>query len=125
MILGLLADATVIVHLGFVVFVVLGGLLVIRRREWVVLHLPAALWGAAVELGGWVCPLTPLENWLREGAGEAGYRGGFVEHYIVSLLYPPGLTRGVQVTLGIAVLAVNVVFYGIAWGRYRSTRGRG
>jgi hypothetical protein len=125
MIFGLLADATAIVHLGFVVFVVFGGLLVIRNPEWIFVHLPAALWGAAVEIGGWVCPLTPLERWLRESAGEVGHRGGFVEHYVLSLLYPSGLTRGIQVALGCGVLAVNVGFYAIFWTRLRSTRGRG
>jgi hypothetical protein len=124
MIHGLLADATALVHLGFVAFVGLGGLLVIRRPRWAFLHSPAALWGAAVELGGWVCPLTPLEKWLRECAGEAGYSGEFVEHYVLSLLYPSGLTRRTQIAMGVAVLAVNLVLYGIAWSRFRSTRGR-
>src|SRR5512146_3503694 len=83
-----LADAVVAVHLAFVAFVLLGGLLAIRwpRLAWV--HLPCAAYGAAIEIGGWICPLTPLENVLRHRAGEAGYTGGFVEHYLLPVLYP-------------------------------------
>jgi hypothetical protein len=89
----LLADLVVVVHLGFVAFVVAGGLLVLRwpRLAWA--HLPCAVWGALIEFAGWVCPLTPLENDLRRLGGEAGYEGGFVERYLTSVLYPHGLTR--------------------------------
>ncbi len=123
---GILADLVVVVHLGFVLFVVLGGLAVLRWRRLVWFHLPAALWGAAIEFTGWVCPLTPLENALRHRAGQAGYEGGFVEHYLLPVLYPADLTRGVQIALGIAVLAINGAVYGwLLWSRGRGERGRG
>jgi hypothetical protein len=118
---GLLADITVVLHLGFVLFVVAGGLLVLRWRRLAWVHVPCALWGALIELAGWVCPLTPLELWLRARAGEAGYGGGFVEHYVLPVLYPGALTRGVQVALGVAVLAVNAAVYGWIWHRARWT----
>jgi hypothetical protein len=75
------------------------------------LHLPAAIWGALVEMGGWICPLTPLENWFRSRAGEGGYAGGFVEHYVLRALYPAGLTRSAQWGLGGLVIAINVAVY--------------
>jgi hypothetical protein len=108
-------------HLAFVVFVVGGGLLVLRwpRLAWV--HLPAALWGALIEFAGWICPLTPLENWLRRRAGVSDYAGGFVEHYVLPVLYPVGLTRGLQVGLGVAVILLNLVIYGWIFHR-RSSR---
>ena len=105
------ADAVLILHLAFVLFVVLGGLLVLRWPKLAWAHLPAVAWAALVEFSGWICPLTPLENALRHATGDAVYAGDFVEHYIVALLYPDSLTRGVQVTLGIAVVLLNVVFY--------------
>lgn len=112
-----LADLTVLVHFGFVLFVVLGGLLALRwpRAAWV--HLPAALWGAGIEFAAGICPLTPLENHLRRLGGEGGYTGGFVEHYILPVLYPDGLTRGVQLALGMFVIVLNVVVYTIVWRR--------
>jgi Protein of Unknown function (DUF2784) len=108
---GVLADLVLVVHLGFVLFVALGGLLVLRwpRLAWI--HLPAAAWGALIEFTGGICPLTPLENRLRVLAGEAGYAGGFVEHYVTAVLYPDGLTRCAQVVLGVLVLLVNAVIY--------------
>ncbi len=107
----LLADLVVGVHLAFVLFVVAGGLLVLRwpRLAWA--HLPAAAWGAVVELAGWVCPLTPLENALRRRGGGVGYGGGFVEHYVVPILYPSELTRELQVGLGLGVVALNAGVY--------------
>jgi hypothetical protein len=119
---GLLADITVVLHLGFVVFVVAGGLLVLRRRRLAWVHLPCALWGALIELAGWICPLTPLENWLRRQAGEGGYGGGFVEHYIIPLLYPHALTRTTQVVLGLAVIALNLGVYACVLRRARLRR---
>ena len=106
------ADAVVVLHLCFVLFVLLGGLLALRwpRLTWV--HVPAALWGVVIELGGWICPLTPLENALRQRGGSAGYHGGFVEHYILPVLYPAGLTRNWQLTLGAIALAANALVYG-------------
>jgi hypothetical protein len=117
------ADLVVLVHLAFVAFVVLGGLLVLRR-PWVAwIHLPAALWGALIEFGGWICPLTPLEVALRQSAGEAGYSGGFIEHYVVALLYPEALTRELQIAFGALVVLVNACLY-FALAR-RMARGRG
>jgi hypothetical protein len=109
----MLADLVVLIHFAFVLFVVFGGLLVLRWPRVVYLHLPAAAWGAFIELAGGICPLTPLENSLRRSAGLAGYEGGFVEHYILPVLYPAGLSRGVQLTLGMLVIGINVAIY--AW----------
>jgi hypothetical protein len=115
----LLADALVAFHALFVAFVVAGGLLVLWKPRLAWLHLPAALWGAWTEFTGTICPLTPLENALRRAAGEAGYAGGFIEHYVVPALYPEGLTPRMQVGFGIAVVAINAVLYGFAWRRAR------
>ncbi|HEX6669331.1 MAG TPA: DUF2784 domain-containing protein, partial [Gemmatimonadales bacterium] len=104
----ILADVVVGIHALFVAFVMLGGLLALRRPWVAALHLPAAVWGALIELRGWICPLTPLEKSLRAAAGEAGYQGGFIEHYLLPVLYPAGLTRNVQLVLGAAVIVVNV-----------------
>jgi len=108
----LLADVLVGIHLLFVIFVVAGGFLTWRwpRVAWV--HVPVALWGALIEFAGWICPLTPLENQLRRAAGEAGYAGGFIEHYVIPVVYPGALTREIQLALGIAVIVVNAVAYG-------------
>jgi hypothetical protein len=116
----LLADLVLILHAGFVAFVVLGALLALRwpRVAWI--HVPVVLWGAGIEFGGGICPLTPLENHWRRLAGELGYPGGFIEHYIVSALYPDGLTRNVQIVLGALVVVVNVAIY--AWALRRSRR---
>jgi hypothetical protein len=108
----LAADLVASLHFAFVVFVVLGGLLVLRWPRLAWLHLPAVAWGASIELLGWICPLTPLENRLRHEAGLAGYEGGFVEHYLLPLLYPASLSRSVQVILGLSVLLINAVLYG-------------
>jgi hypothetical protein len=118
-----LADLVVLVHSGFVLFVVLGGLLALRwpRAAWA--HFPAAFWGAGIEFLGGICPLTPLENHLRLRGGEAGYTGGFVEHYVLPVLYPAGLTRGVQLVLGTFVVVLNIVVYTIVWRRLRKTQG--
>jgi hypothetical protein len=107
----ILADLVVGLHALFVAFVMVGGLLALRW-PWVVAgHLPAAVWGALIEFRGWICPLTPLEKSLRAAAGDAGYQGGFIEHYLLPVLYPQGLTREVQVAMGFAVVAVNLVIY--------------
>jgi Protein of Unknown function (DUF2784) len=106
-----LADAVLLAHLLFVVFVVAGGLLVLRWPRVAWLHVPAALWGVVVEWSGALCPLTPLEVALRRAGGEAGYGGGFVEHYVWPVLYPAALTRGTQFVLGAFVVAINVVIY--------------
>jgi hypothetical protein len=112
-----LADAVVALHLGFVLFVALGGLLVLRWRRLAWLHLPAAVWGVAIEWGGWACPLTPLENHLRESGGGEAYSGDFVARYLMPVLYPEGLTRESQIALGFAALAGNAVIYAVAWRR--------
>ena len=111
MLARIFADCVVVAHAAFVLFVVFGGFLVKRWRWLVALHVPAAIWGVLIEIGGWVCPLTPLENMLRHRAGEAGYSGGFVEHYLLRALYPAGLTRTVQLTLAAFVLAANAIAY--------------
>ena len=114
------ADLVVVVHAAFVLFVVLGGLLVVRwpRLAWV--HVPAAAWGVLTELAGWTCPLTPLENHLRERSGMSTYQGEFVEHYVLPLLYPAHLTRGRQVWLGAAAFIINVVLYWRVVSSHRS-----
>jgi hypothetical protein len=114
------ADAVLVVHFGFVVFVVLGGVLLIRWPRLVWVHLPAAAWAVLVELNGWICPLTPLEVSLRKASGEAGYSGDFLEHYLVALLYPEGLTRATQIVFGILVVAVNIAVYLVVVRRARS-----
>jgi hypothetical protein len=114
-----LADVVLIVHLVFVALVVFGGLLVLRWPRFMWVHLPIALWGVAIELIGFICPLTPLEVWLREQGGEAGYEGGFIEHYITSFLYPDGLTRGMQVLLGALALLLNAAIYGYLLLRWK------
>lgn len=112
-----LADGVVTLHFGFVLFVVLGGVAVLRWRGAAYVHLPCAAWGALIEFGGWTCPLTPLEKHLRALGQEAGYAGSFVEHYITRLMYPAGLTRGMQLAIGIFVVAVNVGVYWLAFRR--------
>lgn len=112
MLVSLAADLVASLHFAFVVFVVSGGLLVLRWPRLAWLHLPAVAWGASIELLGWICPLTPLENRLRHEAGLAGYEGGFVEHYLLPLLYPASLSRSVQVILGLSLLLINAVLYG-------------
>jgi hypothetical protein len=115
------ADLVLVMHLAFVLFVVLGGLLALRWRRVAWVHVPVALYGATIEFLGFVCPLTPLEVWLRRRGGEAGYEGGFIEHYIVAVLYPRGLTREIQLVLGTAVLVLNGIVYLVWWRRRRST----
>ena len=106
-----LADLVVLVHLAFVVFAVLGGLLAVRWRRLVWIHVSAVLWAAIIEFSGWICPLTPLENWLRQNGGEVGYRSDFVARYLLPVLYPEGLTRELQIALGSAVIVVNLAIY--------------
>lgn len=115
--LRLAADAVALLHLAFVLFVAFGGLLVWRWPRLVWLHLPAVGWGALVEFTGWICPLTPLENHLRRVVGEAGYAGGFIDHYLWPLLYPAGLTREGQWALGAGVLILNGAVYGVLLAR--------
>ena len=117
MIYRIAADAVVLVHFAFIVFVALGALLAVRWRWVPWLHIPALLWGVLVETTGRLCPLTDLENALRTKAGQSGYRGGFIEHYLLAIIYPEGLTRGIQLALALAVIAINLTIYG--WLRHR------
>lgn len=114
----ILADSVVLIHLCFIVFSVFGGFLVLRRRWWVWVHIPAVLWAALIEFRGWLCPLTPIENWLRQAGGAAGYEAGFVENYIVPIIYPSSLTQEIQITLGLLVLTINLFIYGWVWYRW-------
>jgi Protein of Unknown function (DUF2784) len=122
MLYEVLADALLILHLCFILFVVFGGLLVLRWPRLAWMHFPAAVWGVLVEVRGWVCPLTPLEIALRRGAGSAAYDSSFVEHYLVPAIYPSTLTREVQIVLGVIVLAINVAVYGVVWRRRARTK---
>jgi len=111
----LLADLVVILHGAFVLFAVLGGLLVIRRLRWAWLHVPALLWAAWIEFSSGICPLTPLENWLLDRGGLTVYRGDFLDRTLMPLLYPDELTREIQVLLGTLVLILNAAIYAAAW----------
>jgi len=111
MLYGLLADLVLVTHLAFVGFVVFGGFLVLRWRRLAWIHVPVALWGAAIVVTGFTCPLTPLENRLLRLGGRAGYQGGFIEHYVTAVLYPDGLTRQAQLVFGATVLALNLIVY--------------
>ena len=119
---AVLADVVLVVHFAFVMFVVLGGLFVLKwpRAAW--LHLPAAAWGVAIQFGGWICPLTPLENHLRERAGQTPYMGDFVAHYLMPVLSPEGLTREMQFAMGSAVLLLTTAVYLIVLRRWRTGR---
>jgi hypothetical protein len=116
----ILADVTLALHFAFILFVVLGGLLVLWRRWIVWVHVPAALWGALITMVGWPCPLTPIENYFRRLGGHAGYTESFIERYLVSLIYPGRLTRTGFVMLGIGVAALNMAIYG--WMYHRTRR---
>lgn len=116
----ILADIVVLIHLCFIAFSVLGGFLVFKWRWWVWVHIPAVLWAALIEFRGWLCPLTPLENWLRQASGSAGYEAGFIEHHIVPIIYPVSLTQRLQIILGLFVLSINLCIYG--WVLYSRTR---
>lgn len=117
MALAALADLVLLLHLAFVVFVALGGLVAVRWPGVLWAHVPAAGWGAFVELTGRVCPLTPLENSLRAAAGQTRYQGDFLERYLAPVVYPAGLTRDIQVMLGAVLILVNLVIYAVVWRR--------
>jgi Protein of Unknown function (DUF2784) len=120
----LLADGIVLLHFAFILFVVAGGYLTWRFWRLLLLHLPALTWGIWIEVSGRVCPLTPLEIHFRELAGEAGYRGGFIEHYLIPVIYPPGLTHELQRTLAILLIALNLVAYAGLVALHRNARAR-
>ena len=113
------ADAVLVLHLAFIVFAALGALLVVWRLRFVWLHVPAVAWAVWIEVSHGICPLTPLENSLRRAAGQAGYSGGFIDHYLVPIIYPAGLTPTHQLWLAAALVAINVVLYGWALSRHR------
>jgi hypothetical protein len=121
----LFADLIVVAHVAFVLFVLFGGLLALRWRGMALIHIPCAVWGVLIEARGWICPLTPLENHLRRLAGEAGYSGGFIEHYVMPLLYPAGLNRTIQWIMALTVIVLNLAVYALVWSRWRRTRGTG
>jgi hypothetical protein len=122
----MLADLVLVLHAAFVAFVALGGFLVIKWPTIAWAHVPAAIWGAGIELTGWICPLTPLENALRTRAGASAYEGDFVARYLLPVLYPDGLTREAQLALGVAVILGNAILYAVAIRRHahRPERGR-
>jgi hypothetical protein len=123
MLYGWLANLILLAHLTFIVFVALGGVVVLRWPRLAWLHLPCVVWGVMVELLGWVCPLTPWENHFRRLAGQAGYEGDFIQHYLLAAIYPDGLTRNVQIMLGLALVVINLAFYGLLLCRARSRAG--
>ena len=116
---ALLADLTLLLHTAFILFVIFGGLLTFWRRGLVWLHIPCALWGILIELQGWICPLTYLENDLRAMAGTRGYTSSFIDHYLMPLVYPSGLTSELQFLLGLAVLLINAIIYTMVWRKLR------
>ena len=120
----ILADLLVLVHFGFVLFVVAGGALVLRWPRLALVHVPAAIWGAWIELSGGICPLTPWEKSLRERAGQAAYAGDFIGHYVLPVLYPVDLSREVQIWLGLGVLAINLALYTVVVRRWALRRKR-
>jgi uncharacterized membrane protein len=112
MVFRALADLVMVFHFVFVLFAVLGGFLVLKKKFWAWFHVPVFLWAALIEFAERICPLTYLETWLIEQSGAHGYREGFIEHYLFPLLYPEDLTRSLQVTLGVFVLSINMIIYG-------------
>ena len=113
MLYSAVANLLMIVHFCFVLFVILGGLFLFWWPRFAFVHLPAAAWGVMIEFNHWICPLTPLEQYMRRAAGQEGYTGGFIDHYINPLIYPEGLTPQIQQILGVSLLLLNVVIYAI------------
>lgn len=121
MIYRILADIIVVTHFLFICFVVVGGFLALKWRRVVWAHIPAAVWGAFIEFSGWICPLTPLENELRMKGGSLGYSGGFIEHYLIPIIYPAGLTREIQYAIGTFVVVLNIAAYWLIIRKRRAT----
>ena len=121
---NVLANAILLAHLLFIAFVICGGLLVIYWPRWAVVHLPAAVWGAVVEIFGWICPLTPLENHFRLLAGNSSYSGDFIARYLIPVIYPENLTATIQQVFGGLVFFINIIFYFLAIQKQRSPRHR-
>lgn len=113
MLYKILADLVVLLHLSFILFVLFGALLVFKYPRMVWIHLPVAIYGTLITFYRWLCPLTPLENHLRSLAGEQGYEGGFIAHYILPVIYPSGVTEGLTITMGLFVIVWNGIFYGL------------
>lgn len=114
-----LADLTLILHFLFILFVIFGGLFVFKWNRVIWLHVPCAIWGALLEINRWICPLTYLENYFRKQAGTSGYSGGFIEYYLLPVIYPTGLTANTQIMLGIVVIVINLIIYGyLGWTKY-------
>ena len=111
MFFALAADLLIIVHLGFIGFVILGGFMLLKWRWLIFVHLPAVLWGVLLGFQGWICPLTPLEQALRRMSGQQGYTGGFIQHYILPVIYPPALKEDIQLILGVLLILINVIIY--------------
>jgi hypothetical protein len=122
MLYQILADFVVIIHFLFIIFVAAGSLLVLRWRGFAWINIPAAIWGALTEFMGWICPLTPLENFLREKGQLATYTTGFIEHYILPIIYPEGLTRKCQILLGMVIITINIIIYGCIFYRFQWNR---
>lgn len=120
MLTRVLADLVMVLHVAFVLFAIFGGFVVLKWKQCAWIHVPAVLWAALIEFQGWVCPLTPLENWLRETGGGSGYESSFIEHYLLPVLYPSWLTRPIQIALGVLVFTFNLVVYG--WGFRRMAK---
>ena len=118
----ILTDSIVAIHLLFIIFVIFGSFLVLYKKWFVWIHIPAAIWGACVELFGWYCPLTPLENWFRSGGDRMTYEGGFIEHYLIPIIYPENLTRNMQIVLGLSVIVINIVVYFIVLSRIKKLK---
>ncbi|HSR01577.1 MAG TPA: DUF2784 domain-containing protein [Methylophilaceae bacterium] len=121
MLFRLAADSTLLLHLAFIVFVLLGGLFALWRRWVPFVHIPAATWGFLVEVVGSICPLTYLENYFRIKSGQSGYEGGFIEHYFLNIIYPAGLTRDMQFALAGAVVLINIIVYGWLFWHHSSS----
>ena len=116
---ALLADAVVILHASFIAFAIMGGILVYWRRGVAWIHIPCVLWGILIALQGWICPLTYLEADLRNAAGAGGYTGGFIQRYLLPLIYPAALTHGLQMLLGLGLMMFNIIVYMVIWRRWR------
>ena len=115
-----LADFVLVIHTLFIVFVVFGGLIVLKWHRIIWFHIPCVIWGALIEFFGWVCPLTYLENYFRELANATNYESSFIQHYLLPIIYPPGLTTDIQILLGSAVIVINLFIYYIIWrNRYK------
>ena len=123
MLYRILADIVLVLHLLFILVVVAGGLAALRWRWAPLIQVPTVLWGVFIEVSGGICPLTPLENELRQAAGSSGFSGGFVEHYLLPVIYPAGLTQSVQLLLALVVLLANAIVYAFVWRRLKTAGG--